>query len=178
MEQVTKKEMDKIVNLFPKIEENKEIFKVEELVIIKAFFEKITGVKVGNMLNCGGRICSDVRKSIVNYMAQYKHIKNAEPKKEAPTKEETLEANSEEGFQVGDEVEGEDGEYPQEDGSVLIVEDGKITKIEETQAEEDPKAKRNRLMTQAIELAEKKGIRKPTHNAGIKKLESYIEKNN
>ena len=44
--------------------------------------------------------------------------------------------------------------------------------------EEDPKAKRNRLMTQAIELAEKKGIRKPTHNAGIKKLESYIEKNN
>ena len=82
MEQVSKNLLEKIVILLPRIKDKQEQFNEEELVPIKAFFEKITGVSIGNMMNCGGRLCEDVRRSISNYMASYRHIKVETPKKE------------------------------------------------------------------------------------------------
>jgi len=77
MEELTKE----IIKLMPRITDKKAKFTEEEMPTIKAFFEKITHVSVGNMMNCGGHLCEDVRRSIVNYMASFKHVTPAEPKK-------------------------------------------------------------------------------------------------
>lgn len=82
MEQVSKNLLEKIVTMLPKIKDRQAQFNEEELVPIKAFFEAITGVSIGNMMNCGGKLCEDVRRSISNYMASYRHIKTEAPKKE------------------------------------------------------------------------------------------------
>jgi len=88
MEQVkpAKELIEKIQSMLPKIKDKAATFNEEELVPIKAFFEQITGVSIGNMMNCGGKLCEDVRRSISNYMASYKHVKPEAPKKEAPAK--------------------------------------------------------------------------------------------
>jgi hypothetical protein len=92
MEQVSKELMAKIVEMLPRIKDKQAQFTEEELVPIKAFFEKITGVSIGNMMNCGGKLCEDVRRSISNYMASYKHVKTEAPKKEAKKLEPKKEA--------------------------------------------------------------------------------------
>lgn len=81
MEQVSKNLLEKIVTMLPKIKDRQAQFNEEEIVPIKAFFEAITGVSIGNMMNCGGKLCEDVRRSISNYMASYRHVKTEAPKK-------------------------------------------------------------------------------------------------
>jgi len=75
--------MKKVIELLPKIKANTEVFTEQELVVVKAAFEDITGIKVAinGMNNCGGKLCEDFKRSIVNYMNSYKHVKTEAPKK-------------------------------------------------------------------------------------------------
>jgi len=70
-----------IIELLPKIKDRNAKFSEEELVPIKTFWEEITKVSIGNLLNCGGHLCEDVRRSITNYMRSYKHVSAVKPEK-------------------------------------------------------------------------------------------------
>jgi hypothetical protein len=76
--------MKKVVDLMPKIKDKQARFDEVELLTVKAAFESITGIKVGSMMSCGGMLCEDFRRSIVNYMASYKHVTTETPKKTTP----------------------------------------------------------------------------------------------
>ena len=89
--------MKKVIELLPKIKANNEVFTEQELVVVKAAFEDITGIKVGlnGMNNCGGKLCEDFKRSIVNYMNSYKHVKTEAPKKTKVEKKKMVELDPE-----------------------------------------------------------------------------------
>jgi len=70
-----------VADMLPKIADRRSFFNEQELVVVKAAFESITGIKCGNMMSCGGQLCEDYRRSIVNYMANYKHVNTEAPRK-------------------------------------------------------------------------------------------------
>lgn len=56
-----------ILPLLPRIKENNTIFSEREKTIIVAAFLAITGHRLSNTSSCGGRLCTDIQRSIVNY---------------------------------------------------------------------------------------------------------------
>lgn len=82
--------MKLVVDMLPKIADRRSFFNEKELVVVKAAFESITGIKCGNMMSCGGQLCEDYRRSIVNYMASYKHVNTEAPKKIVVPKKEVV----------------------------------------------------------------------------------------
>jgi hypothetical protein len=57
----------KINELMPKIKEANSSFNEQELVVIKAAFMEITGINWVNMMSCGGKLCEDIKRSILNW---------------------------------------------------------------------------------------------------------------
>lgn len=57
----------KLNELMPKIKEINSSFNEQELVVIKAAFMEITGINWVNMMSCGGKLCEDIRRSILNW---------------------------------------------------------------------------------------------------------------
>ena len=64
----------KLNELMPKIKEPNSSFNEQELVVIKAAFMDITGINWVNMMSCGGKLCEDIKRSILNWNAQQELI--------------------------------------------------------------------------------------------------------
>lgn len=152
--------MNKIVELMPRIKNRDEIFTEEEMPIIKEAFYQITDIKWGNMMTCGGKLCEDIRRSIVNYMRQFAHVKQEQPKKKVKP------------LVIPKEYVAKNEEV------VETWEAEKTTKDLEKYVDENINEEiRNELMATALEIAEEKGIRKPHPKSGVEKLNKYIAKN-
>lgn len=78
-----------VKELMPKIKDPNSSYNEQELSPLKAMYEAINNTRIYSMMSCGGKLCEDIRRGVINYMANLEHITFEEPKKVEVSKQPT-----------------------------------------------------------------------------------------
>ena len=68
-----------VKELMLKIADVNASYTEQELSPIKAMYEAINNTRIWSMMSCGGRLCEDIRRSVMNYMASIDNVSFQEP---------------------------------------------------------------------------------------------------